>query len=290
MLFFVLLGVIVFASFILYFLLQNTYKRWRKIDFPGMIERVEVQIPIPRRSSFLRGEIYCLKGRDYIKDPAPTVILSHGFKSKHQNLDWVSVPLALRGYAVLAFDHYAHGWNKSIEVQAGNPETIYDITLDFNDVVSFIEKRDDLDNFRIAVVSFSMGSLVALTQGYLNPRVRVIIANAAPHDVTIVKDMSLWNKFLFRVIFRLKTNYTERMTEKISPRFYVVKHRYAGKKVYLTHCMDDKVVRVDQFEKNKALLNLDEDQVLLFDKGGHNFRQQETLLMTQILKWLNQNF
>ncbi len=289
-LFLILLGVIVFATVILYFLLRNTYKRWRKIDFPGKIERFDVQIPIPRRNSFLRGEIYRLKGRDYKRDPAPVVILSHGFKSNHQNLDWVSVPLALEGYAVVAYDHFAHGWNKSIEAKAGNPEVIYDIALDFNDVVAYIEGRDDLDNYRIAVVSFSMGSLIALTQGYVNPRVRVIIANCCPYEVTAVKKMTFLNKILFRLIFRLTTNFSEEMKEKISPKYYIVQHRYAGKKVYLTHCMDDPVIRVENFENNKKLLNLDDEQVLLFDKGGHNYRQQETLLVSQIIKWLGQNF
>ncbi|MHA1783754.1 MAG: alpha/beta hydrolase family protein [Candidatus Helarchaeota archaeon] len=287
----VTLVVIVVASILIYYLIQRLYtQRWKKINFPNKIERIKVRINIPRRNSYLEGEIYRLKGEEYMQNPAPTVIICHGYHSSHERMDWVAVPLALQGYSVLAYDHFGHGVNRS---KTNHPRMIAEIIKDFTDIVNFVESRDDLDNYRIAVIGFSMGGLVCLTSGYTDPRVRVIIANCAPHDLSqVYQNMSLLNKFLFRVFYRLTSNnYKEpKYIQEISPKFYVYKHRYAGKRIYLTHCVDDKTVRIDQFNRNKALLKLGDEETMIFNSGGHAYYNTETLLMSQILKWLGENF
>ena len=227
---------------------------------------------------------------DYQSNPAPTVIICHGYKSRHERMDWVAVPLALRGYSVLAYDHFGHGVNRA---ESNHPRMIAEIIKDFTDVVNFVESRDDLDNYRIAAIGFSMGGLVCLTSGYVDPRVRVIIANCAPHDLSqVVQNMSFFKRFVFRFIYRLtKNNYQDaQYVQEISPKFYVYKHRYAGKRIYLSHCVDDSTVKIAQFNKNKALLKLSDEDTMIFNSGGHEYWNVETLLVSQILKWLSLNF
>ncbi|MHA1229247.1 MAG: alpha/beta hydrolase family protein [Candidatus Helarchaeota archaeon] len=275
---------IVAAVIITIFLIKIYYRRWTKIDFPYMIEREEVQIPVPRRNSFLKGEIYKLHN---LQTPAPTIIVAHGWFSKHENLDWINIPLAMAGYAVVAYDHYGHGINPG---NIKDPNIIPDIIKDLKDVVSFVEKREDLDNFRIGLVGFSLGGLVALTAGYEDPRIRVVIANCAPNDAkSALINMSLFNKFIFRFFLKLNFNPTEEQTEFVSPRNYLVKPLYPGKKIFLSHCKNDPIIHISEFEKNVELLNLPEDHYVIFEKGGHHYFGQETLITAQIIKWIKEN-
>ncbi|NHI91271.1 MAG: alpha/beta fold hydrolase [Candidatus Lokiarchaeota archaeon] len=282
---------IIASAAITYYFIHRLYtQRWKKIHFPDKIERIKVKINIPRRNSSLEGEIYRLKEVDYIENPAPTIIICHGYHSSHERMDWVAVPLALQGYSVLAYDHFGHGVNRA---RSNHPRMIAEIIKDFTDILNFVESRDDLDNYRIAVIGFSMGGLVALTTGYTDPRVRVIIANCAPHDLSqVYTSFSFYNKFIFRVFYHLtKNNYDDaEYVQEISPKYYVYKHRYAGKRIFLTHCKDDSTVRIDQFNKNKALLKLKDEDTMVFNTGGHSYYNTETLLMSQVLKWLKQNF
>ncbi|MHA1269554.1 MAG: alpha/beta hydrolase family protein [Candidatus Helarchaeota archaeon] len=275
---------IIAAVLITIFLLKIYLKRWSKIDFPEKIERELVEIPIPRRNSFLRGEIYKLHN---LPSPAPTVIICHGWVSKHENLDWINIPLAMSGVAVLAYDHYGHGVNPG---NIKDPNIIPDIIKDLKDIVNFVEKRQDLDNFRIGLVGFSLGGLVALTSGYEDPRIRIVIANCAPNDAkSALINMSVFNKFLFKVFFKMNFNPSKEQQEFVSPRNYLVKPVYAGKKIFLTHCKNDSIIHIAEFQKNKELLNLPEDRYVLFEKGGHHYFGQETLLTAQIVKWIKEN-
>ena len=286
-----LICTIIGLCIVIYYLINRIFtQRWKKIHFPDKIERIQVSIPIERRKSFLHGEIYRLKGVDYVNNPAPTVVVSHGYHSSHERMDWVAVPLALQGFSVLAYDHFGHGVNAA---ESNNPRMIATIIQDFKDVIDFVESRDDLDNYRIAAIGFSMGGLVCLTTGYVDPRVRVIIANCAPHDLSqVVQNMSTIKRFLFRFVYGLtKNNYEDpEYVQEISPKFYVYKHRYAGKRIYLTHCIDDSTVKIDQFNRNKALLKLGDEETIIFSQGGHEYYNLETLLVSQMLKWLKQNF
>lgn len=275
---------IVAAVIITIFLIKTYLRRWTKIEFPEMIARENIIIPIPRRKSHLKGELY---KRHDLKLPAPTVIVAHGWVSKHENLDWINIPLAMAGYCVLAYDHYGHGINPG---NIKDPDIIPDIIKDLKDIVDFIEKREDLDNFRIGLVGFSLGGLVALTQGYKDPRIRVVIGNCAPHDAnSALKNMSLFNKFLFKFFLRLNFNPTEDQVSFVSPKYYLDKPLYPGKKIFLAHCKNDPIIRISEFEKNKDLLNLPEDRYVLFEKGGHHFFGQETLITALIIKWIKEN-
>ncbi|MBD3230533.1 MAG: alpha/beta fold hydrolase [Candidatus Lokiarchaeota archaeon] len=275
---------IIAAIVITIFLIKIYLKRWTKIEFPDVIMREKIEIPIPRRNSHLRGEIY---KRHNLEFPAPTVIVAHGWVSKHENLDWINIPLAMAGYAVLAYDHYGHGINPG---NIKDPEIILDIIKDLKEIVDFIEEREDLDNFRIGLVGFSLGGLVALTQGYKDPRIRVVIANCAPNDAkSALVNMTLFNKFLFKFFLKMNVNPTEEQRAFVSPKNYLLEPLYPGKKIFLAHCKNDPIIRISEFEKNRELLNLSEDRYVLFEKGGHHFFGQETLLTAQILKWVKEN-
>jgi len=240
---------IVAAVIITIFLIRIYMRRWTKIDFPERIKREDVEIPVPRRNSHLKGEIYKLYD---LPSPAPTVIMAHGWVSKHENLDWINIPLAMSGVAVLAYDHYGHGINPG---NIKDPGIILDIIKDIEDIVSFVEQRSDLDNFRIGLVGFSLGGLVALTQGYADPRIRIVIANCAPNDAkSALKNMSLFNKFLFKLFFKMNMNPTQEQADFVSPKNYLVKMLYPGKKIFLTHCKDDTIIHISEFEKNKELM------------------------------------
>ncbi|MHA1311253.1 MAG: alpha/beta hydrolase family protein [Candidatus Helarchaeota archaeon] len=267
-----------------YFLVKIYIKRWSKIDFPDKIQREQIEIPIPRRNSFLKGEIYKLHD---LPVPAPTVIVAHGWVSKHENLDWINIPLAMAGYAVIAYDHYGHGINPG---NIKDPNIIVDIIKDLKDVVKFVEKRPDLDNFRIGLVGFSLGGLVALTSGYEDPRIRVVIANCAPNDAkSALINMSLFNKFLFKVFLKMNFNPTKEQQKIVSPKNYLTKPIYPGKKIFLSHCKNDPIIHISEFEKNRELLQLPKDRYVLFEKGGHHYFGQETLITAQIVKWIKEN-
>jgi dipeptidyl aminopeptidase/acylaminoacyl peptidase len=217
-------------------------------------------------------------------DASPVVLVCHGWIGSIEQIYPYAYPLVVQGYKVVCYNHRGHGLKPH---KSGGIRTEIDKTfMDVQQVVDFIMKRPDLNHQRLGAIGFSLGGYTLLTGGYIDPRLKLIIAVCAGHDWQEMLQYWAWYvRFFFRLT-GLKTKISEELNRKLSPKYFLQKKM--DKIVCLAHAKNDIVVPFSGFLKNKELLQLPTDQTIEFNTGDHGFFGQGTVLESQILKWFNQ--
>lgn len=232
---------------------------------------------------------YMLDENDKIKSKLPLIFLNHGW---NQNIDQMmllewAIPLAIGGpYAVLVYECRGHG--KTPGKKIFNSE-IFD---DLPNVFDFGEKLEDIDPDRIGFMGMSFGGEVALTRAYSDERIKAIVALASPHDA---KANFTRKPESFKAKFNLKflgtagvkgEKISEKTNESISPKYILKRERKdLNSRVFEIHSANDNLIPLEQFEKNREILGLPDDQVLILERGGHASFRQELLIMASALRF-----
>ncbi|MHA1145143.1 MAG: alpha/beta hydrolase family protein [Candidatus Helarchaeota archaeon] len=280
--------IVVITGYIVRFFSQAS--RFKFAPIPEKIEESKFFIPIHSRDQKLAAYRYNLKD---LEKPAPTVLLLHGYVNEaRRDFAYLINALCLQGYLVFGYDQYAHG---SSRIKGGpnlkDPDKFKHIYSDLDEVIKYLEQLHDVDANRIAVIGQSMGGTLALARATTHPLVKVVIATAAMNDIQQgIKMMhSAW-RWVYKHLLHLYkgANFTDSENDLISPARQL-KGKSVNAKVFLAHCKDDTIVRVQQFHANVRLFNLTPDQYILFEKGGHVFTKKETELLSQIISWLNKH-
>ncbi len=227
----------------------------------------------------LHGEILFSAKTD---DNSPVVLACHGWLGNFEALYPTVYPLVLQGYKVVCYNHRGHGLKPYLS--GGNKSEIDKTFMDVQQVIDFIEKRPDLNHEKLGAIGFSLGGYTLLTGGYLDLRLKLVIACCTGHRWTQHQEFWAWYVHLFFKISRLPIAVSEELNQKLSPKYYLSKKM--DKVVCLISTKNDRIVSYDGFLKNKEMLNLPEDQVLDFETGDHGFFGQSTVLVSQIIKWL----
>jgi dienelactone hydrolase len=110
-------------------------------------------------------------------DPAPLVVVAHGFAGSTQLMQAFSLTLARAGYAVLAFDFEGHGRNPV--PMSGDPTRIDGTTrLLVEETQRVIDAGLALPGMdgRVALLGHSMASDVVVRTGIADPRVGAVVA------------------------------------------------------------------------------------------------------------------
>ncbi len=215
----------------------------------------------------------------------PVVLACHGWNGRMEQLDQITYPLVVQGYTVVCYNHRGHG-RKPFKSGGNKGEVDKTLTQDVREVIDFIVSRSDLNHEKIGAIGFSLGGFTLLTGGYLDPRLKVVIACCAGHDMVEVHQFWPWYmRFFFRVT-GLPINPSDEFNRKISPKYYL--GTKVDKVVCLAHAKNDRIVPFDGFLKNKGLLNLSNENTLTFEHGDHGFFGQDTVLVSQIIRWLNE--
>src|SRR5262249_14183978 len=104
--------------------------------------------------------------------PAPTIILCHGYRVSRSRLRPVASMQYVRGYNVLFFDFRGHGDSDSVITSAGNAE-VHDLEAAWEVAM----RQPETLPGRIVIHGFSMGAAVALLKPP-HPQVAAIIADS----------------------------------------------------------------------------------------------------------------
>src|SRR6266568_393593 len=104
--------------------------------------------------------------------PAPTIILCHGYRISRATLRPVAAMQYLRGYNVLFFDFRGHGDSDSVITSAGNAEV-----RDLEAALEVAIRQPETLPGSIVIHGFSMGAAVALLLPP-HPHVAAIIADS----------------------------------------------------------------------------------------------------------------
>ncbi|MCP4760790.1 MAG: alpha/beta hydrolase [archaeon] len=231
------------------------------------------------------------------KPPYPVAIVLHGYNSGRGQLNFISFALTQLGISVISYDMRGHGES------GGDKNDILYIMRDLDFTLDYIQSNSEFDQSKVVVIGLSMGAILGLYQGYLDHRVKGVIAMAAASEY---KNMIAENiKFLSKKwwwklqqrIGGLEVDPSNLQSRLVSPAL-VAFHRKSyfdnpvpwdidnNKRVLLIHCSDDYVVEPDNFEKNIGAFKLNPENSLLLRKGGHSFFRQEIAVVGKIIGWL----
>lgn len=124
----------------------------------------------------LRGWFY-----EPVATPAPAVVMSHGFSAvKEQGLDVFAERFAAAGFAVLVFDHRCLGASDGSERGRIVAQEQHD---DTRAALDWISTQPSVDPARIGLWGSSYSGGHAIVVGALDPRVKVVVAQAPALDV-----------------------------------------------------------------------------------------------------------
>jgi dipeptidyl aminopeptidase/acylaminoacyl peptidase len=248
------------------------------------IQEEYFKIPIETPDGMIELEAR-LSRSQFTPTPAPCIILCHGWLSNLNGLKFLEGALTLQGYVVVAYSSRGHG-------KSGGKREFPAIYKDIINVIDYLQNNPHfgIDTTRMAVIGHSMGGSIALMFAYLDKRVRVSVAMSAIHDVlenfdkkTSPFNLIFWAKIWFKLT-RLRVKLKPEENPIVSPKTYLIQPSNTA--VFLIHAKNDPAVGFDSFEKNVASLGLPPDHTLIFEKGGHSLFHLESIILSQIIKWL----
>ncbi len=271
-------GIFIFYAGILLGMLLITLTQYNNIDY-GDLKKERFELTLSDNVK-IHGAILSTDG-DASK---PVILACHGWNAQMEQLHPLIYPLVVQGYKVVYYNHRGHG-KKPFKSEGKKAEIDKTLAKDVREIIDFIESRPDLNHQKLGAIGFSLGGFTLLTGGYLDPRLKVVIACCAGHDMVAVHRSWPWYmRFFFRTS-GMPMFPPDEFNRKISPRYYL--GTKVEKVVCLTHAENDRVVPFENFLKNKELLNLSDEYTLSFKTGDHGFFGQDTILVSQIIKWLD---
>ncbi|MHA1682762.1 MAG: alpha/beta hydrolase family protein [Promethearchaeota archaeon] len=282
---------LLFIVFILVFTnLKSAFLYFSGMDVTNLL--VE-NVSIPLGDIHVRGKIirprFALDEGGKVKEQLPLIFLNPGWGMGVDSimfLQW-AFALAMGGpYAILAYD--CRGFGKG----TGKKKLDEKILDDMPAIFEFGLNLDNIDRERVGFMGHSFGGMVALSRVYPDVRFKAIVAGAALHDAK--ENFSRKpESFLARVslgFLRLMgvngKNITDEINKQISPKYILHRDRPdLNGRVFLIHAKDDPTIKFQEFEKNRELLDLNDDQVLVLEKGGHALFKQELSILSVTLRF-----
>lgn len=228
----------------------------------------------------IHGEILQTSAMD---TSTPVVLVCHGWLNNIKGVYSFAYPLVAQGYKVVCYNHRGHGIKPY--KSGGKRSEIYKTFMDIQQVVDYLVGRPDLNHERLAAIGFSLGGYTLLTGGYLDERIKLVIAFTAGHDWLEMNHFWSWYVRLFFRLTGLIINPSDELNRQLSPKFFL-QHNIPNKTVCLVNVKNDRVIPFDGFIQNKKLLELPDAQTLVFEKGDHAFFGHITVCMAQVFKWL----
>ncbi len=275
-------------------LVNRITARWTPISAPGVITK-DLQIHV--------GGDITLTGFEFVParvpPPYPVAITLHGYNSGRGQLNFINLSLCQMGVAVLSYDLRGHG------ATAGDRNDILFVIRDLTRTLEYIHSRPEFDASRVMVIGLSLGAIIALYEGYLDPRVRHVIGLATTSEYKTmisenIKPLSKkWWWKLNQRIGGLEVDPSSLQSRLVSPALIANSRKTFfdtpvpweidnTQRVLLLQCADDYIVKLDNFQRNVHAFNLPPANVLLLKRGGHGFLGQEIAVVGKILGWLKE--
>lgn len=234
-----------------------------------IIESSDVDIPMDTDDVFLKGSVYFSK-----KTPkkAPWIIVTTGLLGDRTSYfpNFFIEKFAKAGYYVLCYDHRAHGETAK---QTGKNwiKLLPEIFNDIHRVVDWILKtqREKLLDEDIYLFGRSFSGAMSLTQGYQDDRIKKIIALCTRHDYR-----------------KIKAKFPEDCIDFMSCKNYLRDSPNNNNRIMIAHCKDDERILFFNLEKIQQQLKLRDENVVIFEDGGHSFKGHREELSQQALQFL----
>ena len=219
------------------------------------VEIENIDIPIKDENLFLKGTIYSSPNTP---KKAPFIINLAGLLDHRESyfVKYFTEKFADAGFYVLSYDYRAHGETK---VQTGSrwDRMAVQIFSDIQIVIEWVLTHQSYRLLKEKIILFgrSMGGAIILTQGFLNTKVKALIALCARYDyhTTTIK-------------------FQEEIIQKISPKYFLKNDPSNNNRILIAHCKDDNRIPFSNLSQIKKRLGLNAENVIEFETGGHSFK------------------
>ncbi|MHA1148217.1 MAG: serine aminopeptidase domain-containing protein [Promethearchaeota archaeon] len=281
---------IVYTPFEIYWSFRDIwFDRWKELHSEDLIT---VEIDIPVEDGHLRAHLIKPIDRKIIEEINTIIIIAHGFSDTKECLQYYYYPMALQGYMILAYDARGIGGSKL----TGKRSQFIKRIEDYNKILEWIKKDEFIRDMRIFSAGFSIGAITVLCGGFPKKEVEKIIAISSiskyRQNMPKLNPLIIFSYYLKGV--HLFPNDDE--NKKLSPYMVIkdFKERVSkedwkrfSKKVMLIHCKNDRIIKFKNFQQNKQLLELVDEDLLILKKGGHSQKKNELALVGASLKFFN---
>lgn len=141
----------------------------------------EVRLTPPDVKPAVYGRIY----RPAISQPAPAVIVMHGFSGIFPDYRQFAQDLAAQGYVAMMLDYYGETGRLRPRDKEQRRELwpVFEQTVQH--AIQYLQTQPEVDGNRIGLVGISMGASLAVSTASLNPAVKAAVAYYGPAPKTL---------------------------------------------------------------------------------------------------------
>ncbi len=210
---------------------------------------------------------------------APWIINLAGFMNHRQSylVKYFSEKFANAGYYVLSYDYRGHGETKE-ETGSRWYEMMPQIFSDIHVVIEWIiiNQRIRLLDEKIILFGRSLGGAIILSHGFTDERAKILIALSTRYDYRTIRGRYP----------AVEEHEGEKIISKISPMSFLKNDPSNNERILIAHCRDDETVPFENLYQIKERLELNDENVIEFDSGGHTFSGHREEIFNYSLEFL----
>ena len=279
---------IIFTPFEIYWSIRDLwFDRWENLaDDRFSVKREKIKVD----DGFLSANLVRLKSQNKNLSKEALIIIAHGFSDTKESLQYYYYPMALQGYSILAYDARGIGDSKKM----GRRSQFLKRIEDFKQIIQWVKNHEQFTDYEIFCVGFSIGALTVLCGGFSTREISKIIAISSMADYKkSIEEAGFLVKFSY-FIKGVNLSPEESRNKKLSPSLIFedlkssleeLEFKKLASRVMLVHTRNARIIKFENFAKNKEVLNLGEENQLVMKKGGHSQKKNEMALVGASLKF-----
>jgi len=287
---------IIYTPFEIYWSFRDIYlDRWAPIKFKNIkTSKIKIEVGKSRKGKnrYIVGFLISLYDNEIVESKSSLLVICHGFSDSKETLQYYYIPLALQGHTILVYDARGTGESKRV----GKRSQFLKRIDDFKKVIEWIKKEDQLKNYDVSSIGFSIGAITVLCGGFSDDYIKKIIAISAMSNYK--QNLPKYNPIIMLsyLLKGVKIFPSKVENDKLSP-YSIIEYskqslsedvwRNFSKRVFLIHAKNDKIINFKNFQENVRLLNLSEQNTLVLNSGGHTQKKNELLLVAASIKFLS---
>ncbi|MFW9881816.1 MAG: alpha/beta hydrolase family protein [Candidatus Thorarchaeota archaeon] len=229
----------------------------------------EINILVKGDNITLKGSLYY---SPHLSSKAPFIVILPGFLEHRKNsfVKFFSTKFADAGYYIVAYDYRGHGETKTNYGHRWNKI----FPLIFSDIHAVLEWiLESQSNFlledKIALFGRSLGGAIVLSHGFIDKRAKLLIALSPRYDYHTTQ-----------------IKFQEDIIKKISPHYFLKNILQNKHRILIAHCKDDSRIPFENMVKFKEHLGLMDENIIVYENGGHSFEGHREELFNHLIKFL----
>jgi pimeloyl-ACP methyl ester carboxylesterase len=260
-------------------------------------KNLEIKFPVFKKHVSLFSEIIFPSGE---KNKNILVFYCHGFNDSSAKIRYKTYALAELGYTIFAWDARGMGYSS----KAGKKSDFLSRNMDAAIIVQYFSTIPQFQGYQFAIIGESMGGIsAAYVLCQLPHIIRKSVLISTPsifNEIFPRKVRSFSKKAIQRFSYRIKgiDPYPgEEMNKLLSPYFQFqdlqqkLSHQewknYTRSRILLIHSLTDGLISVQKCQENNSILQLDSQNLVLFETGNHNQIKNELGILSAIDNFLS---